>query len=115
MDCLGYINPLVTYMLHAPTEGLNSEDSTMHTHTHTTHTDTHTHIHTYTHTHTFLGHQVYAYSDDEKDEVILRLVTFPRRSILDGLVQDGGEVGGTIQLHIAHSILVGIYNTLKNG
>ena len=59
--------------------------------------------------------QMHAYSDDEKDKVILRLLIFPHRSIPHGRVQDGGEVGGTTQPHSVHSVLVGIYNSLQNG
>ena len=73
---------------------------------------TYMHIHAQMYTDIFGTPPIHTYSDDEKDEVILRLLTLLHRSILHGLVQDGGEVGGTIQFHIAHSMLVGIYNTL---
>ena len=59
-------------------------------------------------THSIHTVQMHAYSDDEKDKVILRLLTFPHRSIPHGCVQDGGEVGGTTQPHSVHSVLVGI-------
>ena len=41
-----------------------------------------------------------AYCDDQKDGVTLRLLILLHRGILHGLIQDGGEVGGTMELHI---------------
>ena len=49
-----------------------------------------------------------SYRDDQEDEVILRLLGVLCRSILHGSVQEGGEVGGTMELHIVQSVLVGI-------
>ena len=40
------------------------------------------------------------YRDHQEDEVILRLLGVMCRSILYGSVQEGGEVGGTMELHI---------------
>ena len=56
--------------------------------------------------------QMHAYRDDQKDEVTLRLLILPHRGKLHGLIQDGGEVGGAIELHSAHRVLVGIQNAL---
>ena len=60
-----------------------------------------------------LGLNSFPYSDDEQDVVVLSLLGDAPTGVLDGLVQEGGEIGGAIELHLTQCVAVCIYDTLR--